>query len=183
MPLTFEQITDILATKIFDTFVGEIENECFDAKGEPYFVASDGAKREMAKDVCAFANAGGGYILIGLRTQQSPAHHGDEVEEVRPIPEALVNTRQYTDILDAWCYPRVEGLSVQFHQSPSDPSKGLVSIAVPRQRDDLKPFLIVRFFDGTKHTETMFGYAERKRDVNVPLGVADLQRTLRSGLN
>ena len=69
MPLTFEQITDILNNCTFGMFVGEIENECFDAKCEPYVVTTDAAKREMAKDVCAFANAGGGYILIWPKDQ------------------------------------------------------------------------------------------------------------------
>lgn len=183
MPLTVEQITDILGARTFDTFVGEIENEWFDAKGEPYIVTTDAAKREMAKDVCAFANAGGGYILIGLRTRQSAVHHGDEVEEVRLIREDKVNAKQYTDILDTWCYPRVEGLAVQFHPSPSDASKGLFAIVIPRQRDDAKPFLIVRSIDGTRRIETMFGYAERKRDVNVCLEVKDLQRALKAGLS
>jgi len=180
--LTFVQITELLGTGKFDSFVGELENECFDAKAQPYR-ADDPGKFEMAKDVCAFANASGGYILIGLRTKHSAVHHGDKVEKFRPVPRTLVDTTQCMNILDDWCYPPVEGLSVQFHPSEGDPTKGLVAIAIPRQREEMKPFLIRRSFDGTQQVGTLFGYVERKRDGNAPLGLIDLQKALRSGLN
>lgn len=182
MALTFDEITELLARGKFDSFVGEVESECFDAKDQPYH-ADDPGKFEMAKDVCAFANASGGYILIGLRTKQSLVHHADEVEKVRVVAQTLVNTTQYVNILDDWCYPAVEGLSVKFHPSEGDATKGLVAIAIPRQREALKPFLIKRSFDGAKQVGTLFGYVERKRDANAPLSLSDLQRALRSGLN
>jgi hypothetical protein len=182
MALTVELVAEILASGDFNRFVGEIENECFDAKDQPYPL-DDPGKFEMAKDVCAFANATGGYILIGLRTQQSTVHYGDEVEKVRVMPQNLVNPTQSLNILDDWCYPPVEGLAVRFHASGADPSKGIVAIAIPRQRPEIKPFLIKRSFDGAKQVGAMFAYSERRRDGNAPLGVVDLQRALRSGLS
>ena len=182
MALTFAGITDLLATGRFDSFVGEVESEYFDAKDQPY-QADDPGKFEMVKDVCAFANASGGYILIGLRTKHSAVHHGDEVEKVRVVLQTRVNTTQYVNILDDWCYPAVEGLAVRFHPLEGDPTKGLVAIAIPRQRDELKPFLIRRSFDGATQVGTLFGYVERKRDANAPLSLVDLQKALRSGLN
>lgn len=183
MPLTRDQIAAALASGNFAPFLGEIETEVFDGKDHPYQIGSDAGKREATKDVCAFANGGGGYIVIGLRTKPSVVHFADEVEEVRPIPQTLVNTLQVRDILNAWVYPPIEGLTVRFHPSTADPTRGLVAIDVPAQRDELKPFLIVRSFDGNRHVETMFGYVERKGDGNSPFGVADLQRALRSGLH
>lgn len=182
MALSVEQIAAVLASGKFDAFVGEIENEYFDAKDQPY-QADDPGKFEMAKDVCAFANSSGGYILIGLRTKQSALHHGDEVERVRAVAQTLVNTMQYVNILDDWCYPAVESLSVRFHPSEGDATKGLIAIAIPRQREEMKPFLIRRSFDGPKQVGTLFGYVERKRDANAPLSLVDLQKALRSGLN
>jgi len=183
MALTREQIAAALATGDFAVFVGEIESASFDAKDQPYQVASDAGKRELAKDTCAFANGDGGYILIGLRTKPSVVHFADEVEEVRPVPQTLVNTLQIRDILNTWIYPQIEGLTVGFRPSTADATKGIVAIDVPTQREELRPFLIVRSFDGNRHVETMFGYVERKGDGNSQLGVADLQRALRSGLH
>jgi hypothetical protein len=183
MALTRDQIATALSGGDFAIFVGEIETSSFDAKDQPYQVGADTGKREVAKDACAFANGNGGHIVIGLRTKPSPVRFADEVEEVRPVPQALVNTLQLRDIINAWIYPSIEGLDVRFFPSTADPSKGLVAIDVPAQRDEMKPFLVVRSLDGSRHVETLFGYVERKGDGNTPFGVADLQRALRAGLH
>lgn len=179
--MTQAEIIATLSGGDFDRFVGEVESEYFDAKGQPYGLDSDVGKREAARDASAFANGGGGYILVGLRTKPSKIRHADEVESVRPIPEGIVNTAQLRAVLDAWVYPPIEGLVVKYYPSRDNGSKGLVSIEIPPQREEIKPFLIVRSFDGDRQLETMFGYAERRADVNAPLGVADLHRLLRSG--
>jgi hypothetical protein len=183
MPFGRSQISTALATGDLSVFVGQIENDYFDGKDQPYQVAADSGKREAAKDVSAFANAAGGWIVIGLRTKPSAVHFADEVEEVRLVTQQLVNTLQLRDILNSWIYPPVEGLTVQFFPSMGDATKGLVAIDIPAQREELKPFLIVRSFDGSRHVESMFGYVERKGDGNSPLALADLQRALRSGLH
>jgi len=183
MALNRERIAAILGSGDFSAFVGEIENDSFDGKDQPYQLDSDPGKREMAKDTCAFANGAGGYVVIGLRTKASAIHYADVVQELRLLPRGLVNTLQFRDVLNAWIYPPIEGLTVQFCASSADIDRGLVAIEVPPQREDFKPFLIVRSYDGKRHVETMFGYTERKGDANSHLGVADLQRALRSGLH
>jgi predicted HTH transcriptional regulator len=94
MALTREQLEEITLRGSFDRLVGEVETDLFDTKGQPYLVDNDGGKRELAKDVSAFANLGGGFILIGVRTKPSTVHLGDEVEEIRPFAHILVNTSQ-----------------------------------------------------------------------------------------
>jgi len=181
MPLTQAEIITTLSAGDFDKFIGEVESEYFDAKGQPYVLDTDAGKREASKDASAFANGGGGYILLGLRTKPSSVRHADEVDSVRPIPEGLVNTAQLRAVLDAWIYPPIDGLDIKYYASRDDGSKGLVAIEIPPQREELKPFLIVRSFEGDRLLETMFGYAQRRADLNAPLGVADLHRLLRSG--
>src|SRR6266851_2366863 len=70
----------------FDSFVGEIENETFDGKSQPYPVDLESGKLELSKDVAALANTSGGCIIIGLRTRQSALNYADEVEAVRVVP-------------------------------------------------------------------------------------------------
>ena len=104
-----ETLAKIVETRTFDTLIGEIENDWFDCKKEPYQIQNESAKRELAKDVSSFANVGGGYIFIGVRTNHSAQHFGDEVEDSHPFPQNLVNTTQYRDILRTWIYPEIEG--------------------------------------------------------------------------
>ena len=183
MPLTGAQLDAIVSARTFDTLIGEREGPQFECKAQPYQISADAGKRELAKDVSALANADGGVIFIGLKTKQGATHYGDEVEDIRPFSQTLVNTTQYLDILRAWVYPEIVGVSVEWIPTTPDPSKGLVVVRVPNQAERAKPFLITKTLDGSKQVETVFGYAVRKNDQNLPFKVEDLQRYVRSGLH
>ena len=177
------QLQEVIDSGNFDALIGEVENAEFDCKAEPYLPTTEHGKRELAKDVSAFANAGGGFIFLGVKTKQSSDHFGDEVEEIRPFPQSLVNTSQYDDILRAWIFPEVFGLEVTWVPTTRDPSRGIVVIKIPKQEADIKPFLITKTIDDNKLVETIFGYVQRKGDKNPPLEVKDLQRLLRAGMH
>jgi len=83
MPLKLNDLREIVDARDFNRLIGETENQFFDAKSQPYHfdVGQDG-KREFAKDVSAFANADGGYILVGIGTTRSSLHVGDEITEL-----------------------------------------------------------------------------------------------------
>jgi hypothetical protein len=183
MALTKEKLNEIVAASDFDQLIGEVENIWFDCKGQPYSIKNDAGKRELAKDISSFANVQGGVILIGIKTKHSTTHFGDEIEELRPFAQSLVNTSQYKDIIRAWVYPELEGTEVEWIPTKSDSEKGIIAIKIPLQKESLKPFLIVKTLDENKRVETVFGYAERKSDNSQSLTVIDLQRALRSGFN
>jgi len=178
-----EELNKIIADSDFDQLLGDVENGWFDCKSQPYQVQNDAGKRELAKDISSFANKQGGFILIGIKTKKSTAHFGDEVEEIRPFAQGLVNTSQYKDIIKSWIYPETEGFEVEWKPTKQDATKGVVVIKITEQKESLKPFLIVKTLDDDKQVETVFGYAERKGDTSQPLAVVELQRALRSGFN
>src|SRR5438067_3261507 len=72
--MTREEALAILAGGDFDGFVGVTEGLEVEFKREPYRMGQDSQKFELAKDVSALANAGGGVIVIGVL-----AERGDEV--------------------------------------------------------------------------------------------------------
>lgn len=181
---TLEHLDSTVTTARFETLIGAIENEFFDAKAQPYqFTAGDHVKRELAKDVSAFANAGGGYIVVGLSTQASVGHYGEEVSAIRTLSRALCDPDQYTKIISEWVYPRPKGVIADWHQYGADPDKGIFVIFVPPQEELNKPFLITRFIEGSKTTEILVGYAQRRRDSTDVASVHEIQQTLRSGLS
>jgi hypothetical protein len=181
-PLTRSQILALCETGDFDPLIGTLENFELDCKMQPYILTDDKGKRELAKDVSAFANAGGGVILLGVRTEASADHFAEEVVSVNPIAQSLVNPIQYNDILAAWIYPPVAGLSVTWKATTADATKGVVIIDISPQSPATKPFLIAKTLDGSKVVESVFGYAVRKGDASPPLGVKELQQHLNSGL-
>jgi hypothetical protein len=181
--ITREQLNTIVTTGDFGALVGASETAWLECKGQPYQLDNDAAKRELAKDASSFANASGGRILIGVRTKSSTTHFGDEIEEIRPLPQTLVKVTQYVDVVEAWVYPAIQGLAVTWIPMKGDVQKGVVVIDIPPQKAASKPYLVVKTFDGAKYSETLLGYAERKGDTSKPLGVAELQAALRAGLN
>lgn len=183
MEVTKEQLDAIVANGDFAALIGASETAWFECKGQPYQIANEEAKRELAKDVSSFANASGGRLIIGLQTKPSATHFGDEIEKVRPFAQGLVNTTQYAAVLDAWVYPAMTGVTVGWVPTKHDAAKGVVVITIPPQSPSSRPYLVTKTFDGAKHSETFLGYAERKGDVSKPLGIAELQAALRAGLN
>jgi hypothetical protein len=180
--LTRTQVLAICETGDFTRLIGAVENVEFDCKMQPYQLDDDKGKLELAKDVSAFANAGGGVILLGVKTEASADHFGDEVVCASPFAQNLVNPIKYADLLNAWVYPAVAGLTVKWKASANDAGKGVVTIDIPPQPNDIKPFLIAKTQIGTKTVESMFGYAVRKGETSPPLGVKELQQHLNSGL-
>ena len=178
MDLTLDYLRAIVDTKQFEKLIGTVENECFDCKSQPYRLAqSETAKRELAKDVSAFANAQGGYIFIGLRTERSATHFGDEVKDVRPFERRLLDPDRYYKVIADWVFPALENLRVEWFEV-ADRGKGVAVISVPPQNAATKPFLITRTLDEKKAVEILFGYAKRRGDATAPRSVVDLQRAL-----
>ena len=61
-----DDIMKILSKGMFEDLVGALENEIFEAKGEPWNLNTELGKFEFAKDVTAMANWRGGVILVGV---------------------------------------------------------------------------------------------------------------------
>ena len=68
--MTREEALEILMSGEFDQFVGVRESIEVEFKREPYRLEQDDQKFELAKDASAMANAAGGVIVIGVRTQR-----------------------------------------------------------------------------------------------------------------
>lgn len=176
------EILQILENGEFERLIGKIESESFDCKSSPYQLDNDNQKSEMAKDVCAFANANGGIILIGARTQRSDVHSEDEIEDVSPFRRNLVNFEQCLSIIDTQTFPQIERIEAKWFPSSSDDSHGLVVFIIPRQSEELKPFLLTRPMDrDTQNPGFIFGYAERRRAGTSHMSIQQFHSQLKMG--
>jgi hypothetical protein len=180
--LTPEQVVDIAARGKFDELKGTVEDHQIEAKAEPYADNPHG-RLELAKDVSGLANAGGGVIIIGARTERLEAEQQDAIVDVRPFVQGLVNVEQYLARIRTGVFPPPQGVDIRWYQSSVQPDRGILLIVVPKQPDEERPFLIARVVDAEtgRVREIVFGYAERRRANTEPLGVRDLQELLRAG--
>lgn len=184
MALALSDIANIVSTARFDELIGELEGSFFDAKGQPYrFDEGMDAKREYAKDVASFANADGGYIVIGLATRVAGLSAGDEVAEVRPIASQYFNVDQYRKILEEWLFPQPLGIDIRFIPFGPDPEKGILVVYVPQQNERSKPFLITRTLADKKSTDLLVGFVERRLDYTAARSVVEIHHALRTGFN
>lgn len=96
--MELSDIRSIVETGEFQQLIGQFEGQHLDAKVQPYLLAGgNDAKRELAKDVAAFANASGGCIIVGAETIVSALQAGEQITALKPFPEVLFSTDQWQD--------------------------------------------------------------------------------------
>lgn len=72
---------------------------------------SDQGKNEIAKDVCALANADGGDLVFGIKEERD----GGTAESVVPLRGESFDeaSRRILQALEAWVEPKIRGLQIQ----------------------------------------------------------------------
>jgi hypothetical protein len=128
----------------FEQLIGAPESLEVEFKSEPYRLDQEGQRFELAKDVSALANAAGGVIVIGVRTEREDQAAVDVVTDLRPLARGLVDEQQYEGAITDRVYPRLQELHVRFYASAGDEGRGLVAIDVPSQQEIDRYFLIQR---------------------------------------
>ncbi|MFH1661742.1 MAG: ATP-binding protein [Candidatus Falkowbacteria bacterium] len=178
---SIKELEKIISDGDFDSLIGKIENDFFDCKSQIYDLKNEYSKRELAKDVSSFANLNGGYILIGLKTDDSETYFGEEIKEISLIDKNLVDTEQYNSVINEWIHPKVDAVQIKWI-TRKEGDKGILIIKVPPQGENQKPFLIRKVVEEKKNTEIIFGYSKRKQDKSESLKIEDIHRAVRDGL-
>jgi predicted HTH transcriptional regulator len=102
-----------------------MENRSLDFKAER-IGGSDGDKREFVADVCAFANASGGDLILGVKEKDGVADEVCGIEVDDPDQEKLRLINIVRDGLD----PRISGPEVKW--LPMDRDRGVMVVRVHR---------------------------------------------------
>jgi hypothetical protein len=179
--LAIEEVVDILSKGAFDEFVSAVEHEQFECKSGLYDTKAVKGKIELAKDVSALANSQGGYLLIGPATEKDQLHNKDEVKSVSQFTSSLFQPDTYRNILNAFVYPPIPNLEIQWHAGKDDPTKGIASIFVPPKSVDEKPFLVVQSDVDSQVSGNLFGFFERVGDDALPTSVHMIRGMMKDG--
>lgn len=166
--------------------VGQPETSWLDFKDQPYLLDKSHAGRErecleLAKDVTALANAQGGMIVLGVKTEIDASRHEEIAKELRPIPAGKVNPKQLQDVIWSWVQPK---LDVEIQSHPVGDSSGeLWSILVQPQQERDRPFIVAGEFVGeaARANRNLFGVYVRVGSQNSPYPTSQVQQWIHEG--
>ncbi|MCL3999045.1 RNA-binding domain-containing protein, partial [Streptomyces lavenduligriseus] len=115
-----------------DSLLGLRETQWLDAKKAPYRLKDDPkAAEELTKDVAAFANGGGGVIVVGIATR---LEHDEEIlDHVVGVDPAAVNVDQIRKLIRQRVSPAPRGVRVGWSGAEGD--ERVLFIEIPAQTD------------------------------------------------
>jgi hypothetical protein len=165
------QLRDALISENFDAILGTEEASWVDFKTGPYSMNGSGdiglteaGRWELCKDVAALANNKGGCLVLGVRTEKQPLVGMDIAVAIVPIRTSLIDIGSYRASISSGIYPPPRDVTARWYMGPSDTDLGLLLIDVPRQEDNLWPFLTRRLFDCDGNSVQGFGLPTRNGD-------------------
>lgn len=138
------ELEEALAAGDFDRLKDTKEDEWLDFKSQPYQLQHENQKWELAKDVAAFANTAGGYIVLGVKTEKRATEIGDIAKSYSLIPKSQVDWGKYLDVFKEWIYPLVRGVRATWYPDDGAHPQGLLLIHIPPQHLDEQPFVLRR---------------------------------------
>lgn len=181
LTMDLQSLQRIIKSEDFIKLIGCLEDEFLEVKSKPYKLESESGRFELAKDVSAFANAGGGYLLIGVTTNKNQDSDLEIINGFQDFSGNDFNPSQYEGIIKEYVFPNSDDINVILSPvNKNNPRIGIITI--PAQKEEKKPFLINKVSDeGEKLKQIVFGYAVRKEASSKPYTVGDIQQLIKKG--
>lgn len=178
-------VQNILDEKDLNDFIGIKEDFCFEAKGcTPYNFDNANDRYELAKDISAFANSQGGFLVIGLKTEQLIEENTDKISELDLLDEATFNISSYQGIIKENIYPEINGLKIGFVKDKNITDKGVGYVYIPPQNEYKKYFIIKNIIENDERLKNIvFGIIKRNGADNIPLNIKEIYNFLQNGKN
>lgn len=107
------------------------ENLHLDYKGADSLLKNDGKKREISKDVSAFANSDGGTIIYGIREfdDLSKRHLPERIE---PIDRTFISKEWIEQVINSNIQPKIAGLLITPIQITSSINQVVYVVTIPK---------------------------------------------------
>jgi len=180
--IPFDEISAILRSGEFTAFLGGLEDDHLECKSAPYDLTQEHGKMELAKDVSALANADGGIILIGLRTEREPQQLGDIIRRVGAFARNRLDFAQYQNVLSEWVLPAIPGLRFDWYANSANRDEGIGSILVPHEANRERPYVVAKVVSNAgRIIGSYVGFFERLRENVAPMKPSDLRDRLKDG--
>jgi hypothetical protein len=175
-----DSVADLVRGGCAELLIGQEEGNWLDAKAEEYDLTTTRGKISLAQAVARFCNGeDGGLIVIGANAKKIPG--GEEIRRVRGvIPRYADTVARYQRILDHHLYPPVMGLRIDL--VPTTEDRSIISLDIPAQPEELKPFLVHGAVTAEGETEGSFiSIVQRRGEGSVPITAPMIHATLAAG--
>lgn len=139
-----KKLVELFRGGCFHKVIGVEETENIDFKKEPYFLSTEDKKYELAKDVAAIANSGGGIICIGFEEEKDSERLVSYAKTFSLIKNKKdIKLESWKQILKNKIHPSLPDNLVKFeYYSNQDGSVLCVSITDPPK--EIMPLLVIR---------------------------------------
>ncbi|MFA6973107.1 MAG: ATP-binding protein [Parcubacteria group bacterium] len=171
-----------------EEIIGLEESAFFDVKSGIYDISKKEGKFELAKDVCSFANSGGGLIAIGFETAQEKTSMKERISAVNPIDKNIVNLDSYRKILLEMVYPKISNHIEIGHIDCNGSKQGIiVYIYIKNDCEKDKPFIVTKAVEdsnnGGQKLSTKFIALPTRQGSDTDFETAEqIQKALKWGL-
>jgi len=160
--------------------VGCPESHWLEAKRAPYRLSNVIDQLELAKDLSALANSGGGILVVGAKTTHRDGI--DVVSSLSPVGTEFAQPSKYRSVLRSRLYPRIQGLTIFLAKVTQ--SQVVLGIRVPRQPTNNLPILVVGMpsMRGDRLEGSYWGLFRRVGEDSTPVVVEAVHTALRGGI-
>jgi hypothetical protein len=179
--LTPGQIVDLLARGEETRLIATDESEQVDFKLAPYRLDEPHQKWELAKDVAAFANKRGGVIAVGIECERQQNEVIERATRIRRVRKNVVGLQQCRDVIDAWIYPRPQGIDIRWYPPEQTAIEGILVIEVPAQDQHLPPFIVRDMREPDAEFKGAVGIPRRDAERIIWDTAADIHRLITRG--
>ena len=180
VPTSARQVVELLRLGGAHRLIGMRESDWLEAKRPPYELRGGGKdewKLELALDVSSFANSDqGGLIVVGAATKNIGG--GDILVKLHPIPPNPGRAQRYHDVLSSKVAPLIDGLLIESHEHEGGE---LLTIFVPPQREELKPFVTDGGISRSGHAGRLFSVVRRRGEGTTVASLSEIQAQLAAG--
>lgn len=107
------------------------ESLTLDYKAADALLKQDGKKKEISKDVAAFANSTGGMIIYGIK-EYSEDDRKHLPEKIDPIDRKQYSKEWLEQIINSNIRPRIEGITIHPVQLNDDPTQVAYVVEIPK---------------------------------------------------
>jgi hypothetical protein len=178
---TRETVADLVRGGQAAILVGQPEGNWLDAKAEEYDLTLIRGKISLAQAAARFANAeSGGLIVIGVKAKKIPG--GEIIQRVSGVvPRQDDTVARYLRVLDQHLYPPIAGIRIDVTETGKD-GRILISIDIPEQPEEQKPFLVHGALLPDGSTEGAFiSIVRRRGEASIPITAPMIHANLAAG--